>query len=48
VTVVWLATIAGATYDVLPTGISDYMLVACPLYVVGMGIWRTFGVSEAA
>ncbi|MEY4339844.1 MAG: hypothetical protein RLZ14_1694 [Actinomycetota bacterium] len=42
VTVVWLGTIAGATYDVLPDGLSDYLLVACPLYIVGLGAWRTF------
>ncbi len=46
VTVLWLAMIAGTTYDVLPDGLSDYLLVACPIYIVGVGVWRTFSTVD--
>ncbi len=44
VTVVWLATVIAMTLD-LPqhNSAADYLLVACPLYIVGLGVWRTFG-----
>ncbi len=47
VTVVWLATIIAMTYD-LPNhnGAGDYLLVACPLYILGVGVWRTLGVRD--
>ena len=38
--------IAGTTYDVLPDGLSDYLLVACPIYIVGVGVWRTFSTVD--
>lgn len=47
VTVLWLGTVVAMTYD-LPNHNSagDYLLVACPLYIVGLGVWRTLGVSD--
>jgi phosphatidylcholine synthase len=44
VTVAWLATVIAMTYD-LPqhNEAARYLLVACPLYIVGLGVWRTFG-----
>ena len=51
VTVVWLATIVARTYAMenqlpVPNDVANYLLVACPLYIVGLGVWRTFGVDD--
>jgi phosphatidylcholine synthase len=48
VTVLWLGTVVAMTYD-LPqhNSAADYLLVACPLYIVGVGVWRTFGAGAA-
>lgn len=47
VTVLWLGTVVAMTYD-LPNHNSagDYLLVACPLYIVGLGVWRTLAISD--
>ena len=47
VTVVWLVTVVAMAYD-LPDHrqFADYLLVACPLYIVGIGIWRTLAVRD--
>lgn len=44
VTVTWLSVMLFMTYD-LPNHnhAADYLLVACPLYVVGLSVWRTVG-----
>jgi hypothetical protein len=47
VTVLWLATVLVTTYEspdhkpVPPLGAA--LLIACPLYIVGIGVWRTIG-----
>ena len=47
VTVLWLATVLFTTYDsphhkpASPLG--TVLLIACPLYIVGIGVWRTIG-----
>ena len=47
VTVLWLATVLVTTYSsphhkaVPPLGAA--LLIACPLYIVGIGVWRTIG-----
>lgn len=51
VTIVWLATVIGATYAMdgdtpLHNDVVNYLLVACPLYIVGLGVWRTLGVHD--
>jgi phosphatidylcholine synthase len=47
VTVVWLATVIAMAFD-LPSHnrFADYLLIACPLYIVGLGVWRTLGVRD--
>jgi len=47
VTVVWLVTVVAMAYD-LPDHrqFADYLLIACPLYIVGIGIWRTLAVRD--
>ena len=42
VTVAWLAIVLLMTAD-LPAHqeAGDYILVACPMYIVGLGVWRT-------
>lgn len=52
VTVAWLATVIGATYAMhgdtpRHNDVVNYLLVACPLYIVGVGVWRTLGVDDA-
>jgi phosphatidylcholine synthase len=54
VTVVWLATVLAMTAD-LPNRneAGKYLLIACPVYIVGLGVWRTLtgphgGVEETA
>ncbi len=48
VTVIWLGTVVAMTYD-MPNHFrpADYLLVACPLYIVGLGVWRTLGTHDA-
>jgi phosphatidylserine synthase len=48
VTIVWLGTVVAMTYD-MPNHFrpADYLLVACPLYIVGLGVWRTLGTHDA-
>ncbi len=42
VTVVWLATVLLMTADLPDSNpIGKVFLVACPLYIVGLGVWRT-------
>ena len=47
VTVLWLATVLLTTYETpnhkpaSPLGTA--LLIACPLYIVGIGVWRTIG-----
>ena len=51
VTIIWLATVIGMTYamkgNAPPQGdladVTRLLLVACPLYIVGLGVWRTIG-----
>ncbi len=51
VTVVWLATVLWMTAEsphnkpaVGPAGaVGTALLIACPLYIVGIGVWRTIG-----
>lgn len=51
VTVLWLATVLTLTglYPDAPDGLI-VLLMACPLYIIGIGIWRTIGsgAEEAA
>jgi phosphatidylcholine synthase len=50
VTVVWLATVLLMTAD-LPgrNEAGTYFLIGCPLYIVGLGVWRTLtGAPEGA
>lgn len=42
VTVVWLAAVLGMTYVDGSPLLGTVLLVACPLYIVGLGLWRTF------
>jgi len=44
VTVIWLTVMLIGTAD-LPgrNDIIAYLLVACPMYIVGLGVWRTIG-----
>jgi len=44
VTVLWLGTVLAMTSD-FPrhNEVGRYLLVACPLYIVGLGVWRTVG-----
>ena len=44
VTIVWLATMLLMTAD-LPdqSEAGMYFILACPLYIVGLGVWRTVG-----
>jgi len=44
VTIVWLATMLLMTAD-LPNQneAGVYFIVACPLYIVGLGVWRSVG-----
>ncbi|MGB8859774.1 MAG: CDP-alcohol phosphatidyltransferase family protein [Ilumatobacteraceae bacterium] len=42
VTVVWLATVLLMTADLpIHNAAAKLLLVACPLYIVGLGVWRT-------
>jgi phosphatidylserine synthase len=51
VTVLWLATVLWMTAEsphnkpaVGPAGaVGTALLIACPLYIVGIGVWRTIG-----
>ena len=47
VTVLWLATVLVTTYETphhkpVPA-VGAALLIACPLYIVGIGVWRTIG-----
>jgi hypothetical protein len=44
VTVCWLALMLMATAG-LPdrNELVGYLLLACPMYIVGLGVWRTIG-----
>lgn len=48
VTVIWLATVLAMT-AVLPDrhDLAKILLAACPLYIVGVGVWRTVAPSSA-
>jgi phosphatidylserine synthase len=53
VTVVWLASVLWMTADARSVGgellpgdkpaLGTALLIACPLYIVGIGVWRTIG-----
>lgn len=44
VTIAWLAIMLAMTAD-LPNHneVAQYLIVVCPMYIVGVGVWRTFG-----
>jgi phosphatidylcholine synthase len=46
-TVLWLGTVVAMTYD-LPdrNRAGAFLLIACPLYIVGVGVWRTLGTGD--
>lgn len=47
VTAVWLLTIVLMTVDWPASNeVGRWLLVACPLYVFGLGVWRTLGHGE--
>ncbi|MBI4885218.1 MAG: hypothetical protein HY826_14305, partial [Actinobacteria bacterium] len=42
VTIGWLAVVLAMTADLPSHEVAgDYLLIACPLYIVGVGVWRT-------
>jgi phosphatidylcholine synthase len=47
VTVLWLATVLLTTYETPnhkpASALGTVLLIACPLYIVGIGVWRTIG-----
>lgn len=44
VTITWLATVLLMTADLPSHAVGGaYFLIACPLYLVGLGAWRTIG-----
>ncbi|HVE17690.1 MAG TPA: hypothetical protein VNB52_01340, partial [Ilumatobacteraceae bacterium] len=47
VTVLWLATVLLTTYETPNhkpvSALGTVLLIACPLYIVGIGVWRTIG-----
>jgi len=49
VTIIWLVTVVMMTTD-LPAHnrIGEWLIAACPLYIVGVGVWRTIGPGAAA
>lgn len=49
VTIAWLVIMVAMTYD-LPAHnqVGEWLLAACPLYILGVGVWRTIGPGAAA
>jgi phosphatidylcholine synthase len=49
VTVLWLAAVVAMTYDLpMHNQVGEWLIAACPLYIVGVGVWRTIGPGAAA